>query len=337
MMRQRLILGFAFLLTVTVGFSQSRDEYLKLRRTIGVVSPTAGAAIQNVVGTRSFEVRGVVQGVSAANNLSYILFKTDDEALLTIRTSNLPEWLTANETSVRLLVKANRESDTSELIVFLLGAAPDALVEPFLRAESARATTSKVNPNTTSRASSPLRGAITRGGSFNKGAASRTHQVPTSDVTPVYAQFIKGRNPRLSDAEAYRIAQGIIGFSLKYGVDARLIVAILIIESGFNPNATSRAGAMGLGQLMPATAKGLGITQPYDSIENLYGTVRTIRGHLERYHKQTGDGFEALILSLAAYNAGSGAVRRHGGVPPYAETQAYVRKVSEVYYKLCGQ
>jgi len=245
--------------------------------------------------------------------------------------------VTANETVVRLMVKANRETDTSELIAVLLGAAPDAQVAPVDRAATSASPTRSTG-NTTSRSSSSLRGPIGRGGSYSPPTSTRSWSVPQSEATPIYAQFIKNRNPRLNDAEAMRIAQGVIGFSLQYGVDARLIVAILIIESGFNPNATSRSGAMGLGQLMPATAAGLGISKPYDSMENLYGTVRTIRGHLERYNKQTGgDDFQALILSLAAYNAGSGAVKRHGGVPPYAETQAYVRKVSSVYYQLCGQ
>jgi chaperonin GroEL len=104
------------------------------------------------------------------------------------------------------------------------------------------------------------------------------------------------------------------------------------------PNATSRKGAAGLGQLMPSTARGLGVVDPYDPIQNLHGTVKLVRGHLEKYWAQTGDpnGWEHVVLALAAYNAGSGAVRKHGGVPPYRETQNYVRKVIQVYKQLCG-
>ena len=75
-----------------------------------------------------------------------------------------------------------------------------------------------------------------------------------------------------------------------------------------------------------------GISNPYDSVENLYGTVREIRSHLDKYRAETGDEFQALVLGLAAYNAGEGAVRRHGGVPPYRETQGYVRKVIKLFY-----
>ncbi|MCB8931914.1 MAG: lytic transglycosylase domain-containing protein [Chthonomonadaceae bacterium] len=116
-------------------------------------------------------------------------------------------------------------------------------------------------------------------------------------------------------------------------------MAMLMVESGFDPGATSRTGAMGLGQLMPGTARGMGVGNPYDSIENLYGTVRLIRGHLDKYGKQTGNAgsYESLVLALAAYNAGGGAVARHGGVPPYRETQNYIRKVIALYERLSGR
>ncbi|MDM7460854.1 MAG: lytic transglycosylase domain-containing protein, partial [bacterium] len=155
---------------------------------------------------------------------------------------------------------------------------------------------------------------------------------------PEYAHFIRSRNPRLSQEQANQIAWAILRFSAHYGVDPRFIVAIVLVESGFNPDATSRKGAAGLGQLMPGTARGLGVVDPYDPIQNLHGTVKLVRGHLEKYWAQAGDpnGWEHVILALAAYNAGSGAVRKHGGVPPYRETQNYVRKVIRVYKQLCG-
>ncbi|MER3465739.1 MAG: hypothetical protein C4340_00490, partial [Armatimonadota bacterium] len=107
---------------------------------------------------------------------------------------------------------------------------------------------------------------------------------------------------------------------------------------GFNPSATSYKGAMGLGQLMPGTARGLGVRNAYDTYENLYGTVRLVRGHLDKYASvgPNGQKYADLVLALAAYNAGSGAVKRHGGVPPYRETQNYIRKVIDWYKRLCG-
>ena len=81
----------------------------------------------------------------------------------------------------------------------------------------------------------------------------------------------------------------------------------------------------------------LGVSDAYDPTQNLYGCVKLLRTNLESYKQATGDDFQSLVLALAAYNAGSGAVKRHGGVPPYAETQAYVKKVINIYCALCGR
>jgi len=154
-------------------------------------------------------------------------------------------------------------------------------------------------------------------------AAAAPAQAP-SKTTAAYAAMIQRFNKRLSKNEATQIATAILDFSARQGLDARLVMAVVAAESNFNPSARSRAGAMGLGQLMPATARGMGVSDPWDYRQNLDGAVRLIKGHLAN---NSGD----LALALACYNAGSGAVRRHGGVPPYAETQNYIRKVVSLF------
>jgi soluble lytic murein transglycosylase-like protein len=110
----------------------------------------------------------------------------------------------------------------------------------------------------------------------------------------------------------------------RHGLDPELVVAVVSVESGFRPEAVSPKGAQGLMQLMPRTAASLGVEDAFDPAQNLDGGARHLGQLLTLYG---GD----VARALAAYNAGEGAVQRHGGVPPYRETRAYVKKVLERY------
>jgi hypothetical protein len=110
----------------------------------------------------------------------------------------------------------------------------------------------------------------------------------------------------------------------RHGLPPELVMAVVSVESGFRPEAVSPKGAQGLMQLMPKTASSLGVADALDPVQNLDGGTRHLGQLLTLYG---GD----LARALAAYNAGEGAVERHGGVPPYRETRAYVKKVLEQY------
>ena len=116
-------------------------------------------------------------------------------------------------------------------------------------------------------------------------------------------------------------------FSEKYDVDGDFIKAIIKQESGFNTKATSKKGAMGLMQLMPKTAESLGVLDAYNPSENIEGGVKYLKGLLEKYDNNK-------ELALAAYNAGPGAVKKYGGIPPYKETQNYVNAIMGTYNKV---
>lgn len=138
------------------------------------------------------------------------------------------------------------------------------------------------------------------------------------------AQLASALNPAAAATPATTgaspFAADIQAAAARHGVDPALLTGLIRAESNFDPDATSPAGAQGLTQLMPATAAGLGVTNPLDPAQAIEGGARYLRQQLDRFG---GDPSKAL----AAYNAGPGAVERFGGIPPYEETQNYVRKV----------
>jgi soluble lytic murein transglycosylase-like protein len=126
-------------------------------------------------------------------------------------------------------------------------------------------------------------------------------------------------------ASPEEVDQSIVMAAARHNVDPNLVRAVIKVESNFNSNAVSNKGAMGLMQLMPQTARELKVKNPFDPEQNVDAGVRHLKYLLENYN---GD----VNLTLAAYNAGEGAVKRSAGVPHYSETQNYVRRITNIYY-----
>jgi len=144
---------------------------------------------------------------------------------------------------------------------------------------------------------------------------ARVKEIKTRFARDDFRAHLRAASPRDSAAYDAEIAQA----ASREGLDPSLLKAVVRAESGFNPQAVSSKGAMGLMQLMPATATALGVSDPFDPRQNLAGGARYLRQQMDRF----GD----VRLALAAYNAGPAAVARYGGVPPYTETQNYLAAI----------
>jgi soluble lytic murein transglycosylase-like protein len=146
---------------------------------------------------------------------------------------------------------------------------------------------------------------------------------PTSSK---FKLFMRERKIFISKLDSNQFDPIIADASKKYGLEAPLIKAVIKAESDFDPNAISHKGARGLMQIMPMNFRLLNVENPFDPHQSIDAGARYLRDMMDRYNGK-------LNLSLAAYNAGPGAVDRHGGVPPYQETEEYIERVMRYYQR----
>lgn len=165
-------------------------------------------------------------------------------------------------------------------------------------------------------------------------ASINTTTPPTLNASNTFAQVLKASEANSNElnykvntpapASKAQILNMIKSISAKHGVDEKLVMAVVKQESGFRSDAVSKSGALGLMQLMPKTAEGLGVKDAMNPIENINGGVKHLKYLLKKYNGN-------VILALAAYNSGTGTVAKYNGVPPYKETQNYVRNILANY------
>jgi hypothetical protein len=166
------------------------------------------------------------------------------------------------------------------------------------------------------------------------GAAPASAQtVPPASVTEAtYAAVLRTINPKLTLDKARAYARSVMADAWRTKLDPRFIMSIVTVESRWRANAVSRVGARGLGQLMPSTARTLGVNA-WNAADNLRGTSSYLRSLMTHFAGKP----NAVKLAIAGYNAGPKAVERYHGIPPYAETQHYVVKVLRVWKQLDGR
>lgn len=343
----------AFIVAVTASCASHAvlpvDEYLALRRARKLnpaVTLTAVEANPSRYLGKVVELRGSVNGVCVGESDVTFLLELADKRTLTL-VAPPAERGTAHDMSghkLRVLALVAETKDAS-LPVVPIATAYD--VEVTTREEMAAKAIKAKAPSrhgTTRVPAEPSRGLVARqipqvAGGISA-MAQRYLQPSALAAYPYYRNFILRQNHHLTDTEADEITVSILYFAPKYKVDPRLVVAMIIAESSFDPRSTSHKGAMGLAQLMPDEARAYHLSNPYSPIQNIGTAVTLLKLKLNMY-KEAGvpDGMlteKQIQLTMAAYNAGSGAVRKYGGVPPYRETQGYVRRVLSLYRQLCS-
>jgi hypothetical protein len=300
------------------------------------------------------ELRGTVNGcIRRDETVSFLLTLGDKTALLldapVADTRMVSE---VNNQTLRVLAKVAENKHGNVVPLEVLGITYDG--EVTLREKEAAAQEAAGHQQVTrtvSRGSSPK---FSSRGSYG-GQAEGSYQANPSEISelarqslspeaqaiyPVYRNFILKCNKRLTAKELDDITVGVLYFSAKHKVDPRLVCAMIIAESDFNPRSTSSKGAMGLGQVMPDEARDHRLTNPYDPIQNVRASVNLLKMKLNLYNEGSPDGqltLRQVQLALAAYNAGAGAVKKYGGIPPYKETQGYVKRILKLYNELCGR
>ena len=165
-------------------------------------------------------------------------------------------------------------------------------------------------------------------------STQNAYNINTAEKNKIF-NIIKSVNKNISDSIATAYSDFILTYSVGHGVDPLFVCAILTQESRFKNSARSKVGAQGLGQLMPYTASGLGVLDPFDPKQNIYGTTKYLKNASKqlfgKYPKELN--LNQLKLLAASYNSGPRAVKKYHGVPPYSETQNYVVKVLGYYMK----
>jgi hypothetical protein len=318
-LRTLILVCWALLLLSGCVFGASlltADQYFAVRRSIPLVSNVSsiGSDFSHYIG-KTVELSGKVSGTMKCDGTESLLLISPTDSYLIKTPGGIPSNMLMG-TNQRVLAKIGPgcTSSLSDLTLRAIASEEEVSQREEQLAAKAKAAPDRGTYRLTYSSSGSTRGIA---------LSSRAMQV----YNPYHAAIAKF-NPRLTSAEVDTITASILSYSEQYGVDPRLVIALIIAESNFKPSAISHSGAMGLCQLMPRTARGMGVDNAFDPEQSIAASIRLIRGHLDKF----GD----LELALSAYNAGAGAVKRHGGVPPYKETRNYIAKITRIYKALCG-
>jgi hypothetical protein len=351
----------AFALIVPASASTGR-QFVTLRRKSHCDRKLTLATVQTNAATyvgRVIEMRGTVGGKAETETGITVMLNEDDHSapILDVPRSESAPLNGSFTPRVRVLAQVGTGGSGNVVPLKVLAVADDNEVAVIDQAEEVRERTIAdaearrqqqiARAQARNGAALASRGGVYRGGTPQVSGDAMTQAnvyVPllNSRVRQCfvpYFDFIARHNHKLDSKTVGQITYHLLRYAEATNIDPRLVVAMIVAESDFDPGSTSHSGAMGLGQLMPDEARELGLNNPYDVEQNLYGSVVYLRQHLNRFADPTAPGggmtLDQIRLALAAYNAGPGAVRKYKGIPPYRETQNYVRRIETLYRQLC--
>jgi hypothetical protein len=347
----RLLTTWLLLAVSSAAAASTPESYLRIRRESGYDPKLTLAQVEartsHFVG-RTLELKGRVEGsIRRENSVSFLLSVEGSKSILLECPVGEQQLITGSgQPRLRVLATVQR-SETTNLVplkVLVIAEDPEiTLREQIAEAQARREAEQPKSRGGMTRSDMPI---------ASRGGGLRIRQSPAAlggitplamkylspeaqSIYPIYRNFVQSHNPRLTDEEADTITVSILHFSPRYRVDPRLVVALIIAESDFKIKTTSHKGAMGLGQLMPDEVRDLGIPDAYDPVWNIRGCVALLKEKLDKYREPgTPEGrltWKQIELALAAYNAGPGAVKKYGGIPPYRETVNYVAKIKRLF------
>ena len=342
----------------------SGTEYAAMRRQSGCDTALTYARIladPTLYKGKVLEVAGKIAGRSSDGvNLSVVIALSDGNTLSIDLPASAAEALNDDPTArVRILAQVGGTEVSNTPPLKALGFVHESEIRKLELAEEAKTKAAKEleerRREKAERWKKEAERAVAAGHNAGAPASANTPPPPVNaDIASLqnyrgprargiywpYYKYIANTNERLDASMVGKITFHLLNFADRNNVDPRLVVAMIFAESHFDPNATSHSGAMGLGQLMPGTARSLGVDNPYDPIQNLGGSINYLRSRLDTFSDHALPGgavsFEQAALAMAAYNAGVNAVKRYNGIPPYTQTQNYVRKVISLYKILCS-
>lgn len=322
------------------------DTYFQLRDQAQVLVTFDPQEVQrNPLGFNGklLEVRGYISAAVGADAHTTLLISGNDSSqpiqVALPPQKTLADWSFLDVGStVRVLAKVVTEAGTNSGVLEMVSvvkekeaeladltrAAELAAKQKEAEKKRAAALKKKVQPKMASRG--------VTASTYRRSTPSRTTN--TADYVTAYADAVRYFNRSIAVSEARKIAACILQYSTRNGLDPRLVMAVIAVESRFNQNAVSPVGAMGLGQLMPGTASDLGVGNAFDLHQNLEGSTRLLSRHLQNMSSNGEVSPSAIKLALACYNAGAGAVKKYKGIPPYRETQNYVRIITRLYFQM---